>query len=311
MTLRRLGWAAALGLIVALASVVFYGAGKTHICPVYLWVSFDDHEAITTLSPGGLFGGRMAAPPGRHRPGHSRAEVFYAIHDAIRLLDDDAAGCWATTQRGYHCCRSGCQDMLRRHVVAPGVLSLCMHFSTSFLVNTSGRAQGCCCGGVLRGQRGHHCWRSYWCSQAFKTHATISSVFFGVFFFCRSPCCVVSSVLSPKQRRFCLFAPPLVGLSVMNKGTDFYVSRLRVCCSMVLSFTLPIASSLYSSLADFCSGERRLFLSLRRRNHLVSDVDRRETGLFPRKTKTSLSGSFFSFFKKNIFEPCSSCTACA
>ena len=87
----------------------------------------------------------MAAPPGRHRPGHSRAEVFYAIHDA--------AGCWATTQRGYHCCRSGCQDMLRRHVVAPGVLSLCMHFSTSFLVNTSGRAQGCCRGGVLRGQR--------------------------------------------------------------------------------------------------------------------------------------------------------------
>ena len=95
-------------------------------------------------------------------------------------------------------------------------------------------------------------------------------------------------------------------LSVMNKGTDFYVSRLRVCCSMVLSITLPrsaafrvfcIASSLYSSLTDFCSGERRLFLSLRRRNHLVSDVDRRETGLFPRKTKTSLPGSFF--FKKN------------
>ena len=38
MTLRRLGWAAALGLIVALASVVFYGAGMTHICLVYLWV---------------------------------------------------------------------------------------------------------------------------------------------------------------------------------------------------------------------------------------------------------------------------------
>ena len=131
--------------------------------------------------------------------------------------------------------------------------------------------------------------------------------FFGVFFFCRSPCCVVSSVLSPKQRRFCFFAPPLVGLSVMNKGTDFYVYRLRVCCSMVLSFTLPrsaafrvfcIASSLYSSLADFCSGERRLFLSLRRRNHLVSDVDRRETGLFPRKTKRSLPGSFCFFFSK-------------
>ena len=38
--------------------------------------------------------------------------------------------------------------------------------------------------------------------------------FFGVFLFCRSPCCVVSSVLSPEQRRFCLFAPPLVGLIV-------------------------------------------------------------------------------------------------
>ena len=40
--------------------------------------------------------------------------------------------------------------------------------------------------------------------------------FLGVFFL--SPCCVVSSVLSPKQQGFCLFAPPLVGLSVMNKG---------------------------------------------------------------------------------------------
>ena len=67
----------------------------------------------------GSSGGEWPLPPEGHRPGHSRAEVFYAIHDA--------AGCWATTQRGYHCCRSGCQDMLRRHVVAPGVLSLCMH----------------------------------------------------------------------------------------------------------------------------------------------------------------------------------------
>ena len=181
------------------------------------------------------------------------------------------SGCWATTQRGYHCCRSWCQDMLRRHVVAPGVLSLCMHFSTSFLVNTSGRARGCCRGGVLRGQRGHRCCRSYWCSQAFKTHATISSAFCGVFFFCRSPCCVVSSVLSPKQRRFCFFAPPLVGLSVMNKVTDFYVSRLRVCCSMVLSITLPrsaafrvfcTASSLYSSLAVFFAVESALPLPI-------------------------------------------------
>ena len=65
--------------------------------------------------------------------------------------------------------------------------------------------------------------------------------------------------------------------TVRSKGRDFCVSRLRVCCSVVLSFTPPrsaafrvfcVASSLYSSLADFCSGERRLLLSLRRRNHL-------------------------------------------
>ena len=31
-------------------------------------------------------------------------------------------------------------------------------------------------------------------------------------------------------------------------------------------------------------------------------MDRRETGLFPGKTKTSLSGSFFLFFQ-NVFEP--------
>ena len=152
MTLRRLGWAAALGLI-GLWQVLSFMEPARHTSALFIsGFLFDSHEAITTLSPGGLFGGRMAAPPGRHRPGHSRAEVFYAIHDA--------AGCWATTQRDYHCCRSGCQDMLRRHVVAPRVLSLCMHFSTSFLVNTSGRAQGCCCGGVLRGQRGHRCCRS-------------------------------------------------------------------------------------------------------------------------------------------------------
>ena len=125
----------------------------THLPCLSLGFCLTAMRLLRRFPPGGLlFGGRMAARPGRHRPGHSRAEVFYAIHDA--------AGCWATTQRGYHCCRSGCQDMLRRHVVAPGVLSLCMHFSTSFLVNTSGRAQGCCCGGVLRGQRGHRCCRS-------------------------------------------------------------------------------------------------------------------------------------------------------
>ena len=67
-------WVPVLGLIVALASVVFYGASKTHIYRVFFFlVLFDDHEANTTFSPGGLlFGGRMAAPPGRHRPGLPR-----------------------------------------------------------------------------------------------------------------------------------------------------------------------------------------------------------------------------------------------
>ena len=168
---------------------------------------------------------------------------------------------------------------------------------------------------MLRGQRGHRCCRSYWCSQAFKTHATISSAFFGVFFFCRSPCCVVSSVLSPKQRRFCFFAPPLVGLSVMNKGTDFHVSRLRVCCSMVLSFTLPrsaafrvfcTASSLHSSLAVFFAVESALPLPIiETQNHLVSDVDRRETGLFPGKSDVAvwiitLKKKFFSAISPSV-----------
>ena len=58
-----------------------------HICPVYSWVSFDDHEAIATLSPGGLlFGARMAAPP----EGTARAEVFGVYHDSVKLLGDNA-----------------------------------------------------------------------------------------------------------------------------------------------------------------------------------------------------------------------------
>ena len=195
--------------------------------------------------------------------------------------------------------------MLRRHVVAPGVLSLCMHFSTSFLVNTSGRVQGCCCGGVLRGQRGHHCWRSYWCSQAFKTHATISPfrpLFWRFLLLSISLLCCLFCIVSQATKilfvrsasrwsigdeqghRFLRFPAP----RLLFNGAQFHSPEVRG-----FPLLLQCEQSLYSSLADFCSGERRLFLSLRRRNHLVSDVDRRETGLFPRKTKTSLPGSFF------------------
>ena len=111
-----------------------------------------------------LPGGAAAAVPGRLRAD------FVA-----------GSGCWATTQRGYHCCRSGCEDMLRRHV-------LCFYFLTWFLVNTSCRAPGCCCGGVLRGQRwdivaagprGVH--------NLCKTHAIIS-LFSCVLYFPRHAC---------------------------------------------------------------------------------------------------------------------------
>ena len=64
-------------IIVALASVVFYDACKTHIYPVYFWVSFDDHEAITTL-----FGGEWPLTP----EGTARAEVFCVYHDSMELL---------------------------------------------------------------------------------------------------------------------------------------------------------------------------------------------------------------------------------
>ena len=64
---------------------------KTHIG--FIFVLFLDalleYESITTLSPGGLlFGKRLAAPPGRHRPGLLRPA------DAQR------------GQRGHRCCRS-------------------------------------------------------------------------------------------------------------------------------------------------------------------------------------------------------------
>ena len=55
-----------------------YGFGKCcfffvparHTFTLFIFVLFDDHEGITTLSPGGLlFEERMAAPPERHRLG--------------------------------------------------------------------------------------------------------------------------------------------------------------------------------------------------------------------------------------------------
>ena len=80
---------------------------------LFLSVFFDtlhEYEAITTLSPipgqAALRGGSGCSTR-KALPGKRRVEVFFAIHDTIRLLDDDAAGCWVTTQRGHHFCRSG------------------------------------------------------------------------------------------------------------------------------------------------------------------------------------------------------------
>ena len=45
------------------ASVVFYGAAR-HTSALFIsGFLFDSHEAITTLSPGGLFGGEWPLPP--------------------------------------------------------------------------------------------------------------------------------------------------------------------------------------------------------------------------------------------------------
>ena len=107
MTLRLLGWAAAPGLIVALASVVFYGAGKdTHLPCLSLGFLFDSHEGITTLSPGGLFGGEWPLPP------EGTALGTAAPRSSTPSTTRQAAGRRRSVV--YHCCRSGCQDMLRR-----------------------------------------------------------------------------------------------------------------------------------------------------------------------------------------------------
>ena len=66
-----------------------------------------------------------------------------ALFLQVWRLRPGGCGCWTATQRGHHCCRSGCAQKTRY---------VCI-FLTWFLVNTSGRALGCCCGGVLRGQR--------------------------------------------------------------------------------------------------------------------------------------------------------------
>ena len=106
----RLRWSyspGSLWLLVAVVSCV----RKTHIGCISLFSdTLHEYEAITTLSP---MPGQAAlreesgCSTRKALPGKRRADVFCAIQDTKRLLDDDAVGCWVTTQRGYHCCRSG------------------------------------------------------------------------------------------------------------------------------------------------------------------------------------------------------------
>ena len=172
---------------------------------------------------------RVGCSSGREWPlsleGTARAEVLCVYHDSVKLLKDDAVlpslqvrVVQASVQGTSMCILFSEESSFPPGVVAaPGRLRLldcdaawlsllqvwvcsedmlCLQFfKTWFLVNTSGRALGCCCGGVLRGQR----WDIVAALVVFTSfqdtrHDLVR--FFGVFFFCRSPCCVVSSVLS-------------------------------------------------------------------------------------------------------------------
>ena len=124
-------------------------------------------------------GGEWPLPP----EGTARAEVLCVYHDSVKLLKDDAVLAslqvrvvQASVQGTSMCILFSEESSFPPGVAAaPGRLrlldcdaawlsllqvwvcsedTLCLHFFlTWFLVNTSGRALGCCCGGVLRGQR--------------------------------------------------------------------------------------------------------------------------------------------------------------
>ena len=87
MTLRRLGWAAALGLIVALASVVFMVPAR-HTSA--LFISGFRSTTMRLLRrfrrAGCSSGGEWPLPP----EGTARAEVLCVYHDSVKLLKDDA-----------------------------------------------------------------------------------------------------------------------------------------------------------------------------------------------------------------------------
>ena len=120
-----------------------------------------------------LFGGRMAAPLGRHRPGRGLLRLP-RLREAARRQRCAAiiAGASFTGKLARHiyvylfcgrlalglgCCRSDLCTQALKTYTSWQTHGICI-FSTSFLVNTSGRAPGCCCGGDVL--REHRCWRS-------------------------------------------------------------------------------------------------------------------------------------------------------
>ena len=278
----------------------------------------------------------MAALPERHRPGllrrrraawtsllqvwgvetHSQDTRPWTAAAALRL--------GAAARRHHRCCRSLCHKQACKtrlqFIFFPSHRDKCTFVcfcGSSFLspgetAAAAARRLGCC---ALVVQHGHHCCRSpFWGAR--KTHIIsrifslcvrdLSSVANPValtrvdvttrldlrsswsWLVCSQCCYCIQVCFDCPESAVSLFAhhPELVAEGFGLHFVEFCLSRG------------PVAGRRMSRI--FCSGERRLFLSLRRRNHLVSDVDRRETGLFPRKTKTSLPGSFFFFSKKNV-----------
>ena len=160
--------------------------------------------------------------------------------------------------------------------------------SGEWLLPLEGTAPGCCAGDAQRRQFGHRCCRSGEWERALKTHATIS-------LFLLSGSLRISAIglwllselvlfLSAPGARFvcresavflCVHPCEIIGFGgrgiLLLIGVHFPSPEVHfVCRCAVLRFFCVL---LYN-LAFFCRGER-LFLSLRRRNHLVTDVDRR------------------------------------
>ena len=198
-----------------------------------------------------------------------------------RRLRPGGCGCWATTQRGYHCCRSGCEDMLRRHVAFALFRLTPQVVRRAAAVACAARAA---LGLVAAGPRGVH--------NLCKTPA-VFSLFSCVLYFPRHACSfwfwiVVARAAGHASTAVNLPFPSLLGHQVITpSGSAFAFGALwdsvlfncapspevHFVCRCVAFRVFCIASSLYSSLAYSCSGEQRFFLSLRRRKHLVSDVD--------------------------------------